>query len=335
MDKTNQPINYEDPVGSSVDLAIQKGYVSENFADKEITVEEAASILNKVDRAKSEINLSHYDWQIFDLKDADNTYRNCIINTYASGLIIAENGLIHPKHKLFLDDATKIINRLLGKSQRKTPPDIKAPYYEYQGMVELIRLDNSLIVDLKYATKDNFTGIAHYPYSLCLMNVNAAKKLIRADEYFSKKGMHIKIWDAYRPVSVQWSLYNSTPKNLKQYAPAPSKYSQHCKGIAADITLIDTNGNDVRMPTGFDDFSDMAHADYKNLSQEIKKNRDFLISEMKNVGFAVNNLEWWHFYIPNTTDMSISKVTFDDFVKSRNEFYLKTLQNMSAEDNKN
>lgn len=327
MDKTNQHPAPDNPIDSSVNLAIQKGYISDSLdTNKQITIQQAASIIDKADSASEIIDISHYDWQIFDLKDAGSTFRNSIIRAYARGLIKTTGGYVKPNQVLLLNDAESIISRLMDKSPISLPPDIEAPYFEYKNMVELIRLDPSLEIDLKYASNKNFTGKTHYPYSLCLMNKNAAKKLALANEYFGSKGMHIKIWDAYRPESVQWSLFNSVPANQKQYAPAPSKYSQHCKGIAADITLVDSNGTEIPMPTGFDDFTDKAHADYKNLTAEVKQNRDLLINGMRKFGFEVNNLEWWHFYIPNTTDIPISDVTFDDFVKNRNEFYLKTLK---------
>ncbi len=327
MDKTNQHPAQDDPIGSSIDVAIQKGYISDRLGvNKQITVQQATSIIDKAALTSKHIDISHYDWQIFDLKDAGSTFRDSIIRAYASGLIKTVGGYIKPNQVLLLSDAESIISRLIDNSQRNMPPDIEAPYFEYKNMVELIRLDPSLEIDLKYASNKNFTGKTHYPYSLCLMNKNAAKNLVLANKYFSNKGMHIKIWDAYRPESVQWSLFNSVPESKKKYAPAPSKYSQHCKGIAADITLVDSNGNEIPMPTGFDDFTDKAHADYKNLTAEVKQNRDFLINSMRKFGFEVNNLEWWHFYIPNTTDMLISEVTFDDFVKNRNEFYLETLK---------
>ena len=327
IDKTNQHPAQDDPIGSSVDVAIQKGYISDRLGvNKQITVQQAASIIDTAASTSKNIDISHYDWQIFDLKDSGSTFRDSLIRAYASGLIKTTGGYIKPNQVLLLSDAESIISRLIDKSQISLPPDIEAPYFEYKNMVELIRLDSSLEIDLKYASSNNFTGKTHYPYSLCLMNKNAAKNLVLANKYFSNKGTHIKIWDAYRPESVQWSLFNSVPESKKKYAPAPSKYSQHCKGIAADITLVDSNGNEIPMPTGFDDFTDKAHADYKNLTAEVKQNRDFLINSMRKFGFEVNNLEWWHFYIPNTTDMPISEVTFDDFVKNRNAFYLETLK---------
>lgn len=158
------------------------------------------------------------------------------------------------------------------------------------------------------------------------VKILTAKKLIKANKDFHKRNYTIKIWDAYRPVSVQWSLYHATPKNLKQYAPAPYKNSQHSKGIAVDITLVDNEGNEMKMPTGFDNFTEKAHSDYTNLPAQIKENRSYLRKEMEKQGFEVYSLEWWHFYLPEKRKLSISTVNLDEFIQKENEYYLNYLK---------
>jgi zinc D-Ala-D-Ala dipeptidase len=195
--------------------------------------------------------------------------------------------------------------------------------------VEVIALDPSIIIDLKYATADNFTGVVHYTQSLCLLEEDTAQKLVAANRFFQVEGYTIKIWDGYRPVAVQWSLYHATPDYLKAYVPAPSKYSQHAKGIAVDITLVDENLQEINMPTGFDDFSEKAHSRYSNLSQSVLTHRDDLIAGMQAHGFMVSELEWWHFYNPEKSSLSISAVELDEFIHARNHFYLDIIQNHS------
>jgi zinc D-Ala-D-Ala dipeptidase len=320
--------NYNNIIAQAMKEAQQQGYISSDINSKKtLTIQDTAYLLSFDIQGDSKINSAHYDWQIADLDSADNSFKKYLLMAYAQGILTADNGNIHPKSSIFLNDATSIITRLTDKSKRRLPPDRAAPYFEYQGLVEVNHLDPTIGIDLKYATKDNFTGVAHYTRSLCLLEADSAKKLIKANEYFHKRGYSIKIWDGYRPVSVQWSLYYAAPANLKQYAPAPSKYSQHSKGIAADITLVDKNGNEMEMPTKFDSFSEKAHADYSNLPKQVIENRNYLIKGMEQQGFVVNSLEWWHYYLPGKTSLQISKVDLDEFVEKRNEFYQTTIQN--------
>jgi D-alanyl-D-alanine dipeptidase len=223
-------------------------------------------------------------------------------------------------------DAASILERLTDKSKRVLSRGMKVPYFEYKGLVEIKRLDPTILIDFKYATTENFTGKKHYSTPLCLMEVDAAKALVKASNSFRKDGYFIKIWDAYRPEKVQWSLYYATPSNFKKYVPPPSKFSQHSKGIAADITLVDKYQEDIPMPTGFDNFTVKAHIDYNNLPKDIIDNRGYLISEMKKAGFSVNKLEWWHYYFPDKSNLNISNVTFDEFIEQRSKYYLQVIK---------
>lgn len=289
--------------------------------DTALTVEKAAYILKHSDISKTHVVFSHYDWQLSDLKDTDSKYKKELCAAYADGLIKTQNMKIKPNAAVSKSEADDILSRLKEPKKRMLPPDCAAPYFEYQGLTELLKLDSTFIIDQRYATKNNFTGVIHYKNPICLLEADTAKKLVSANAYFRKMGYTIKIWDAYRPESVQWSLYRATPANLKQYAPAPSKNSQHSKGIAADITLVDKNGKEIDMPTGFDNFTEKAHSGYSNLPQNEINNRKLLKTGMTAQSFAQSTLEWWHFYMPSKTSLSISKVELEDFIHKQNEFY--------------
>ena len=323
--------NHENPINSiteAVGTAEEYGYIQKGInIDAPITIQEAAFLMFGTVQNVRKLEYSHYDWQIFDLEQADDKYKLSLLTAYSKGLFTTINVNIHPKDALLLKDATLVLSRIMNAQGQILPPDCNAPYFEYQGLVELIRLDPAFIIDLKYTTADNFTGVKHYSRVLCLSEVDTAKMLLKANQYFNEQGFTIKIWDAYRPVSVQWSLYNATPDNLKSYAPAPSPYSQHSKGIATDITLVDNKGKEILMPTNFDSFDEKAHPDYANLPKQVIDNRNHLISGMQKQGFIVDNLEWWHFYNPSKTILPISEVTLDGFVEKRNEFYQKCIGN--------
>jgi zinc D-Ala-D-Ala dipeptidase len=323
-------LRFSDPIPDAMAAAAGRGYFpASKEPDALITREEVANMLMKVTPPADSITPEHFQWQIFDLTDADARNRNALLEAYANGLLPTEDGLIRPKDFLYLDEARFILARLTDTDQRTFPPDHPVPYFEYKGLVEITALDPSIVIDLKYATSDNFTGVVHYDHPLCLLEADTARQLVDANRFFQIEGYTIKIWDGYRPIAVQWSLYHATPDHLKAYVPAPSKYSQHAKGIAVDITLVDEYLQEIPMPTGFDDFSEKAHSDYPNLSSTVMNHRDDLIAGMQAHGFRVNKLEWWHFYNPEKSSLPISDVELDEFIQARNQFYLDSIQNHS------
>lgn len=191
-----------------------------------------------------------------------------------------------------------------------------SPYY-YKDLVELKSLDESFIIDQRYATKDNFTGSIHYDTVLCLIHKDIASRLLKAQRLAKSKGLRIKVFDAYRPVSVQQSLYDSTPKELKMYVAKPSSSSLHPKGLAVDITLVDSNGKELDMPSEFDDFSIKAHIDYDGATERQKANRALLIDIMQKSGFKVNKTEWWHYYVAESASYPLLDVQFIHFLRAR------------------
>ncbi|WP_088187160.1 M15 family metallopeptidase [Desulfosporosinus sp. FKA] len=305
----------------------QEDIPSDININESLTWEKLAYLITYKNKSFANIDESHYDWQITDFSAINPTMKKYVLMSYARGLIHTENGEMKPKGGVYLSSAQTIIARMNQPGKLKLPPDQAAPYFEYKGLVDVKRLAPSIKLDLKYATKDNFTKVAHYSRVLCLLEATTAKKLAKANEYFHKQGYTIKIWDAYRPVSVQWSLYNATPQNLKQYAPAPSKYSQHSKGIAVDLTLVDKDGNEIAMPTGFDNFTERAHIDYDNLPKQVLQNRTYLCKGMEQQGFNVNTLEWWHYFLSDKSNLEKSDVSLDEFAQKEKEFYINYLKN--------
>lgn len=192
---------------------------------------------------------------------------------------------------------------------------------EVQGLVAVKDIDNSIVQDLKYATTDNFTGKKIYPVDICLLQKETAIKLAKANEEFKKSGYKIKIWDAYRPVYVQkifWDLVKDS-----RFVADPSKGgSRHNTGVAVDITLVDMNGKELKMPSKFDDFSVNAYRNNAKMEAAAKKNMDFLTSVMKQNGFVTIDTEWWHFEDSNFAKYKIIDVKFDEFLDKENSVTL-------------
>jgi D-alanyl-D-alanine dipeptidase len=115
----------------------------------------------------------------------------------------------------------------------------------------------------------------------------------------NEQGLGLKIWDAYRPHKVQflmWDIVKDKFENPEMYVGDPHKGSRHNRGCAIDCTLIDLKtGEELEMPSAFDKFSEIAHADYQGCSETAKKNRALLTSVAEKYGFKQLPSEWWHF----------------------------------------
>lgn len=191
--------------------------------------------------------------------------------------------------------------------------------FVYCGLVDIAAIDDTIIIDQRYATEDNFTGTAQYDRVLCLVQEDIAPMLVYANALAKEQGLRLKIWDAYRPISVQQALHESAPAALSAYVPAPGPYSMHARGITVDVTLCDEDGNELAMPTAFDDFSTSAHSDYTGASDEQIANRELLNDIMSTAGFQRSTLEWWHFDGPNRDSYEILDVSFAEYEAARDE----------------
>lgn len=162
------------------------------------------------------------------------------------------------------------------------------------SLVWINSLDSTIVTDVRYATADNFTGQVLYSSSKVLLRAEAAKKIVEANARLLKeKGLRLKIYDGYRPLSVQKKMWVIMPDD--RYVANPAKGSRHNRGCAVDLTIIDKDGNELPMGTAYDDFTEKAHFNYKGLSSEERANRDLLRSLMIESGFEPITSEWWHF----------------------------------------
>ncbi|MFZ5634450.1 MAG: D-alanyl-D-alanine dipeptidase [Bacillota bacterium] len=151
----------------------------------------------------------------------------------------------------------------------------------------------ALEIDLVYATENNFTGQKLYDSPAAYLRKGTADKLKRAAEEVNTRGYRLKIWDAYRPPQAQVKMWNTAPD--PRYLADPRKGSDHSRGCAVDLTLIDPKGNELDMPSGFDDFSPRADRDYSDVSPEQRNNAMYLEKVMVKQGFFSIWREWWHF----------------------------------------
>ena len=151
-----------------------------------------------------------------------------------------------------------------------------------------------ILVELKYSTDDNFTGQTIYDFQDVFLRYGTVMKLKAAAEEAKQLGLKLKIWDGFRPVSAQFKLWDIYPDDT--YVADPNKgYSNHSRGFAIDLTLVDREGREVEMPTGFDDFSEKADRDYTDCTEIAATNARTLEQIMEKSGFSGYWGEWWHF----------------------------------------
>lgn len=158
--------------------------------------------------------------------------------------------------------------------------------------VDLSTLDTNFIIDIKYATTNNFTGKQIYTCPKALLRYGAAKDLVLAQNELLAKGFKFKIFDAYRPLSAQYVLWETMP-NINYVAP-PQKGSIHNRGAAIDVTLTDMTGKELNMGTSYDFFGIEAFSDNLNFSEDILQNRQLLHSTLQKYNFIPIRTEWWH-----------------------------------------
>ena len=149
-------------------------------------------------------------------------------------------------------------------------------------------------VELKYASTDNFTGQVIYDFEECYLRYGTVAKLAAVQADLQQLGLGLKIWDAFRPVSAQYALWEACPDT--RYVADPRKgFSNHSRGNTVDVTLVDAQGREVVMPTGFDDFSAKADRDYSDCPADAANNAILLEILMEKHGFSGYKGEWWHF----------------------------------------
>ncbi|GMV92021.1 MAG: hypothetical protein AMXMBFR82_17990 [Candidatus Hydrogenedentota bacterium] len=159
--------------------------------------------------------------------------------------------------------------------------------------MELVEVVPDILLDLRYATDNNFTGEVVYPVARCFLVRDAALALRDAQADLRPLGYRLKVFDGYRPLSVQRRFWEILPD--PQYVADPRIGSRHNRGYAVDLTLVDLDGNSVAMPTEFDDFTERAHRDSLAASAEAIGHREILETVMVRHGFIPFPTEWWHF----------------------------------------
>jgi len=185
---------------------------------------------------------------------------------------------------------------------------------------ELIDLEDfipGLILDIRYATENNFTHQKVYKSPKAFVRWPVAKSLAFVQEELAKQNLGLKIFDAYRPYAATvlfYEIYKDTT-----FVASPWSGSRHNRGAAVDLSIVDLEtGEEIQMPTGFDDFTEVASPDYSKLPKNVLENRELLINTMQKHGFKVYEAEWWHYDFVGWQEFPLMDISFEELQKQKN-----------------
>lgn len=176
---------------------------------------------------------------------------------------------------------------------RTTPENSRTIEADTANWFEIKRISPGMVLDLRYATANNFLGQVLYPCDRCFLRPNVAKALQKASNAAQEKGLLLVLFDCYRPHSVQKQMWKLVPDT--NYVADPQTGSMHNRGLAVDLSLAHPDSTPVNMGTPFDFFGPEASIDYAELPDTVLKNRLTLKLIMEDAGFSVLPSEWWHY----------------------------------------
>ncbi|MFK8114371.1 MAG: serine hydrolase [Rubripirellula sp.] len=206
----------------------------------------------------------------------------------------------------------KPIDELRAGALAASPPDEPGDFRD-ANLTELVKLDPTIKLDIRYATKNNFTGAVFYKRPKAFMQKPAAEAVVRANARLKKRGLGLLIHDAYRPWHVTKMFWDATPGDLKDFVANPANGSRHNRGCAVDLTLYDLKtGEPIQMVAGYDEFSPRSFPLYPGGTSRQRWHRQLLRRTMEAEGFTVYEFEWWHFDYKDWKKYHIGNVTFEE-----------------------
>ena len=221
-----------------------------------------------------------------------------IIFNFSGSTTSAQSNVVN-KYGLYVVNDVKLLYREMASDPNKQ-------------MVNLRKAIPALIFDIKYATTHNFMHRRLYPIlHTTYLRRPAVAALKNVTEQLNRQNLTIKVFDAYRPYSITEKMWEEVKDD--RYAADPAKGSGHNRGIAVDVTITDLDTKkELPMGTGFDNFTDTAHQDFRELPEKILQNRLLLKTTMEKYGFINLETEWWHFSLPGANAFELLDISFND-----------------------
>jgi D-alanyl-D-alanine dipeptidase len=185
-------------------------------------------------------------------------------------------------------------------------------------LVELIKLDKTIKLDIRYATPNNFLGRPVYTEARAFLQKPAAAALVRVSRKLRKQGYGLLVFDGYRPWSVTKIFWDATPEDKKIFVADPAKGSRHNRGCAVDLSLYDLKtGKEVEMTGAYDEMTERSHINYKGGTDEQRRMRDLLRATMESEGFQVYEPEWWHYDYRDWKEYPILNISFAEIGRKK------------------
>ncbi|MDE2491485.1 MAG: M15 family metallopeptidase [Elusimicrobia bacterium] len=188
---------------------------------------------------------------------------------------------------------------------------LSAPLLAADPLVDVRTVVPDVVLDVRYATKDNFLGRPVYPRAAAFLRRSTALRLKKAADLLRAEGRRLVVFDAYRPFSVQKLMWKAEPD--RRYVADPARGgSIHNRGGAVDVSLADLSGRELEMPSPFDDFGPRAWRGAKGVPAAARRNLRVLEAAMKKAGFKPLPEEWWHYEDPDARSWPVLDVPLED-----------------------
>ncbi len=220
--------------------------------------------------------------------------------------------MLNTKKRIELCRALLLFCLLFLYSCKVGPPRETGDFKE-SDLVELIQLDPTFKLDIRYASNNNFAGRPVYTEARAFLQRPAAEALVEVNKKLKPLGYGLMIFDGYRPWSVTKTFWDITPKEDRKFVANPKNGSRHNRGCAIDLTLYEiASGKQVPMTSGYDEMTERSYPNYKGGTDEQRKMRDLLRNIMEEHGFTVYEYEWWHFDYKDWRRYRIQNIQFSE-----------------------
>jgi D-alanyl-D-alanine dipeptidase len=204
-------------------------------------------------------------------------------------------------------------DELLVEALAASPPEEEGDFLP-SDLVELVTLDPTINLDVRYATTNNFMGEVFYSEPRAFLQRPAAEALVRASQWLRDRGYGLLIHDGYRPWYVTKMFWDATPEELRIFVANPDNGSRHNRGCAIDLTLYDlATGTPITMTGGYDEMSPRSFPDYPGGTSRQRWHRELLREAMEAQDFTVYEAEWWHFDYKDWRRYEIGNQRFEEF----------------------
>ncbi|CAK4653934.1 hypothetical protein LEN26_016917 [Aphanomyces euteiches] len=199
-----------------------------------------------------------------------------------------------------------------------TSPPVRPAHARPSELVELIELDPTFKLDVRYATTNNISGRILYDEARVFLQRPAAEALVTVHQALKAEGYGIVLFDGYRPWSVTKVFWDITPDEDKIFVADPAEGSRHNRGCAIDLSLFDLEtGENVDMPSAYDEMSERAYVTYRGGTEKQRAARDLLRQYMQADGkFFVYPEEWWHWDFKDFREYAVENIPFSEIKSS-------------------